>query len=73
MNVHSLEDIVAQVVHNGACEVTAPDTQEPPSQRKGDVNVEIHVAGSFGMIDEITENPNDMTEQNLMAILQEVI
>ena len=28
---------------------------------------------SSGMIDKIAEKPNDMTEQNLMAILHEVL
>ena len=29
--MQSLENIVAQIVHKGASEVSTPDTQEPPS------------------------------------------
>ena len=42
-------------MQNGASDVSTPETQEPPSQRKCVDSVEIHAAESSGMIDEIAE------------------
>ena len=68
-----MEGTIEQVVHNRAGEDLTSSPQEPPSQRMSDNSVEFNIARSYGMIEDIVENPNDMDAQDMMAAPQEVL